>query len=194
MTRRTPPIPTLLRILTLALIPLLGACGGQRLAIEYDYDYDANFESLKTWSWLARKGSETGNAEADKVIREELAAELVRRGFREVEAEADFRVGFLLETDRKMTERHVYTQFGYSYDYMPFDSLMSVNVVVDDYLQGTLIVDIAAPDGKQPLWRGWAEGVIREKSSDEQMRSAVRDAVRSVLAKFPPPATRKKSR
>ena len=64
---------------------------------------------------------------------------------------------------------------------------------MEDYLQGTLIIDVAAPDGKQPIWRGWAEGVIREGMSEAKITAEVTEAIRRVLEKFPPPATRKKS-
>ena len=185
LTRVRTHLPALL----LALFAI--GCGGQRLAIEYDYDYDASFDGLRTWSWIPAQGSETGSDQADKIVREELAAEFERRGFQRVESGADFRAGFLLETDRKITQRLIYTQHGYSYEYYPFDAVGSVDVVVEDYLQGTLIIDVATADGKQPMWRGWAEGVIGEKPTEAEVRSGVREAVRKVLAKFPPPAKRK---
>jgi len=174
------------------LLALVAACGGTRLDIEYDYDGDADFASLRTWSWMAMQGSETGSDVVDRIVREELASELARRGYRHVAAGGDFRAGFVLETDRKMTERLVYNRYGYVYDDFPFDGAGSIDVVVDDYVQGTLIVDVAAADGKRPIWRGWAEGVLREKPTEAEVRKRAKEAIRRVLAKFPPPATRKK--
>ena len=52
--------------------------------------------------------------------------------------------------------------------------------------------DVAEPKGTKPIWRGWAEGVIQEGMSDDRIRAEVTEAIRRILEKFPPPATRKK--
>jgi len=181
------------------LLPLvllsLAACGSNRLAIEYDYDGDADFASLHTWSWIPTQKSGAGSEEVNAIIREALTSQLAQRGYRHVESGGDFLAGFMLETKRKITRRYVDSNFGYgSMNPYMFDGIGGVDVVVEDYLQGTLILDVAAQDGKQPIWRGWAEGVIREDMSEAKMRAEVTEAIRGILEKFPPPATRKKSR
>jgi len=185
---------THLPLLSFALGSLLlcASCGGSRLAIEYDYDDEADFSSLRSWSWISTRKSGTGSANVDAIVQEALKSQLAKRNYRYVETGGDFRAGFVLETKRKITQRYIDTRFGYGSINYEFDFVRGREMVVEDYLRGTLILDVAAADGEKPIWRGWAEGVIREGMSDAQIRAEVTEAIRRVLEKFPPPATRRK--
>ena len=180
-------------ILPLLSGALLAACSSRRLAIEYDYDGDASFESLKTWSWLARDKSGTGSDNVDKILHEALTTLLERQGYRHVDSGGDFRVGYILETRRKVKTRYVNNYHDYDTEAAYFfNRVGGVEEQVIDYREGTLILDIAAADGKQPIWRGWASGAIGERMTESRIRAELTEACRQVLEKFPPPATRKK--
>ncbi|MHC4953450.1 MAG: DUF4136 domain-containing protein [Planctomycetota bacterium] len=170
------------------------ACGGSRLAIEYDYDGDAKFDGLKTWSWLRFEKSGTGSGEVDTIIREALAARLERMGYRQVAEDSDFQVGYVLETRRRTQRRYIDTRYGYQQESYYFNGVGGVEVDVIDYLEGSLILDVATKDGKSPIWRGWAEGAIREGMSESKVRAELTEAIRQIMEKFPPPATRKKAK
>ena len=182
----------LARGLTLLLFGfLLPACSSARLAIEYDYDDEANFDSLKSWSWLAKDKSGSGSSKVDKMLHEALVTLLERQGYRHVETGGDFRVGYVLQTRRRVKTRYIDTYYNYESIYY-FNGVGGVEVDVVDYREGTLILDVALPEGKQPIWRGWASGAIRAGMKDEQIRAELTEACRQVLEKFPPPATRRK--
>jgi len=185
---------THLPLLSFALgsLLLLASCGGSRLAIEYDYDDEADFAALRTWSWIATDESGTGSAKVDAIVREALKSQLGKLDYQYVASGGDFRAGFVLETQRKITQRYIDTRFGYGSSNYHFDFVRGREMVVEDYLRGTLILDVTSADGEHPIWRGWAEGVIREGMRDDQIRAEVTEAIRRVLEKFPPPATRKK--
>ena len=170
---------------------ILAACSSPRFAIEYDYDSEADFDGLATWSWLAAGKSGAGSEEVDGMIRDALVKLLERSGYRHVDSGGDFRVGFLVETRRRIKTRTVDIHYEYDWHY-DFNGVGGPEVDVVDYREGTLILDVARADGKKPIWRGWASGTIREGATSDQVRADVFEACRRVLEKFPPPATRKK--
>jgi hypothetical protein len=179
------------------LILLAVACGGPRYAIEYDYDGDASFDGLKTYRWNRGKGSVTGRDDVDAILEAALDKNLERMGMvRLEEGTPDYWVACVLETRRKVGTRQIETRsmmetkFGYENYY--FNGIGGVETDVVDYVEGTLIVDVAVNGGKKPIWRGWAEGALRERRNNEQIRAEATEVFRRILEKFPPPATRKK--
>ncbi len=46
-----------------------------------------------------------------------------------------------------------------------------------------MILDFVDPQGQQLVWRGWATGVI---SGPECMEEHINEAVKSIIAKYPP--------
>jgi hypothetical protein len=59
--------------------------------------------------------------------------------------------------------------------------------MISTWDEGTLVLDFA--DGKTgtPLWRGTASRAIDYDLTPEERRAGLHEAVRAVLAKFPPP-------
>lgn len=180
--------------LLLTAILFAGGCGGTNFAIEYDYDVKADFSDLKTYAWLEEQGSETGNDEADAIVREALESLLAKKGMRPVQSgEPDVLVGVTYEMERKIQTRQIDSQYGYDqYDEFRYRFDTRPETAIIDYVEGTLIVDIASSDGKRPIWRGWAVGAIRDNMTIDQIRAEATEALRQVLEKFPPPATRRK--
>ncbi|MEE9271049.1 MAG: DUF4136 domain-containing protein [Candidatus Krumholzibacteria bacterium] len=59
---------------------------------------------------------------------------------------------------------------------------------VDDYLEGTLVLDIIDPAANEVIWRGWASQALDSDPDPERFRMYVNDAVKEILAEFPPTA------
>jgi Domain of unknown function (DUF4136) len=57
---------------------------------------------------------------------------------------------------------------------------------VQQYDQGTLVVDIADAREKELVWRGVAVGRVREQPTPEQTTERVNEVVAAILKKFPP--------
>lgn len=179
------------------LLLALAACGGPRYAIEYDYDGDASFENLNTYRWYRGKGSGSGRENIDKILEGALDKNLERMGLERIEqGTPDFWITCVVETRRQVGTRQIETrammdtQFGYE-NYF-FNGAGGVETEVVDYVEGSIIVDVATNGGKKPIWRGWAHGAIREGMSDDKIRAEATEVFRRILEKFPPPATRKK--
>ena len=61
-----------------------------------------------------------------------------------------------------------------------------VTTHVDRYDEGTLILDIIAPDGKTLLWRGTATAQIDESAKPKKREAKINEAVGRMLKRFPP--------
>ena len=57
---------------------------------------------------------------------------------------------------------------------------------MQQYEEGTLILDIVDPKNKQLIWRGSAQDEVHFKSSPEKDQTQLNEAVRMMLQTFPP--------
>ena len=59
-------------------------------------------------------------------------------------------------------------------------------VVIYDYEEGTLILDIIDPETSALIWRGYAQAHVDLLSSQEEKTERICQAVRMMLELFPP--------
>jgi hypothetical protein len=57
---------------------------------------------------------------------------------------------------------------------------------VDQYEEGTLILDLIDPNGMRLIWRGTATTPLDESAGPRQREATVNEAVESILKRFPP--------
>ena len=57
---------------------------------------------------------------------------------------------------------------------------------MDEYLQGTLVLDIIDARTNELIWRGWANTVLDHDPEPEEVHMYVNEAVRKMLEEFPP--------
>jgi len=159
----------------------LAACTGIR--VDTDYDPNADFASLETYSWMERK--KTGNPRLDndllhQRVRRAVDAQLREKGYGRVVSDADFLVveHFVIE---KQTDVNTYVS-SYGYRLGP----VYTETYVDQYEVGTVILDVVNADTRQMMWRGSAEGRIHENMTPEQRAERARVVAEKLLADFPP--------
>jgi hypothetical protein len=59
---------------------------------------------------------------------------------------------------------------------------------VDQYEEGTLFIDVIDPKRNTMIWRGSATARVTPDLTPEERETRIGEAVRAILAKFPPPA------
>jgi hypothetical protein len=57
----------------------------------------------------------------------------------------------------------------------------------DQFQEGTFVLDMIDAGTESLVWRGIAEGVIDENPTPEKMDKEVKDMVKRILDKYPPP-------
>jgi hypothetical protein len=126
-------------------------------------------------------------------VRRAVETQLIARGYPKVEAEvSDFRVAFFIVVEDKTSVTTINNYYGYGgrypygggWGYGPGGA--SSQTVVDQYQEGSLILDVVRSDGNVLVWRGSATTRLSKKTNPEKADKTVNEAVSELLAAFPP--------
>jgi hypothetical protein len=183
--------------LALCLI-LLSSCA--TYDISTDYNPSADFSDLKTWNWLPEPTPKWGDPRIDSNslladrIRKAVANQLAIQGYRQTSSNPDFLVGWHASIISKIDSTFVNGHYGYSHGqgagpglgWNYWGSPRYADSYAYYYDKGALILDIVNPKTDKLIWRGTAKKSINGKDSPEQKQKTIEEAVKKILAKFPP--------
>jgi len=203
---------TLLRALTVFSVSiLLAACasGPPKPTVDYKADYD--FSAVKKIAFYRNSGEVLGDnpmqlsdIQRDR-IDEALSYALTNRGFQMVTdaSSADLLLSWTLDTQNKTDVRTYQTPTmgmgmgmgrGYGGYYGGYNRYSAYNcwncsptrteVSVQNYTQGTFIVDLIDPELKKSVWRGVTQSRLRGQHSEDQGKYNA--AATAIFVAFPP--------
>jgi hypothetical protein len=177
----------------------LGACSTMK--IHADWDPEVDLSTVQTWSWADVSQKETGNPTIDNDdilgnrVRRAVESEMTAKGLRQLSMDADsygdIQLAFFLTVDDKVSVTTINNHYGYGRGY-GYGGYGGSQTVVDQYQQGTLVLDISQEDGTRLVWRGSASARLGEKTTPEKSQAKVNEAVSKILARFPPPSAKEK--
>jgi len=173
-----------------AVLAALALAACTTLRVGSDYDHTASFAAYHSFAWLGRTQYGTRNPLVVQRARDAIQAELTGKGFSYVSegAAADFVVDFTIGARERVDVRSYpapyagwyvgYPQWwGYPY--------WGSEVDVQQYREGTLAIDLFDAHSHKPVWHGWAKKELT-KSDLERSEAPIREAVKALLASFPP--------
>ncbi|MFB9863273.1 DUF4136 domain-containing protein [Rufibacter immobilis] len=165
-----------------------------------DFDKSTNFQAYKTWRWYQDQpiAKDSTNRRyttfLDKRVKNAVEAEMQRRGF--TKAAASEKPDMLLAYDFTIdNQQRLHPNFmsipsigygywyGYRYAYT-YNRLYNASTV-QDYQEGTLLLDVVDAKSNELIWRGTSATAATERSLTDEKVQAI---VSSILAKFPPQA------
>ena len=189
--------------LLLALF-LTGCVATTPVEVSTDYDRSVNFGQYRTFKWFQDKptaGVDSAykyNTFLDQRIRNAVDAQLTRRGITKTEGSSDLLIAYDVKVITKQSARPDYAYapgFGYGYSYWygyRYDygySRFSRPMLIEEYKDGTIIIDLVDAKDKQLIWRGWGQMEVDEANISE---AEVNKIVTNILDKFPPGADKDK--
>lgn len=183
---------TLLPFLTLALV----ACAGIETSTNYDPEAVGKLEQYRTYSWLPEpQGQNTRvyNDIVEKRVKQAVDQELQSRGYRLVEENPDFKLGWHGAIDQKLDVQTMDAYYGYAWDpfYSPYYMGATVpHTYVREYEEGTLVLDVMDAASNRLVWRGTAQAELSSDASAESRQQKLQEAVDKILADFPPKANK----
>ena len=175
---------------------VLGGC--TTITIRTDYDPQQDFSGLHTFSWATLTQEPTGNIKLDnpfldKRIRASVESELSSKGYvKDATGKPDFLLRYLVTIQEKTDVHTIDTYYG---GFTPIwcgsrvcytTGFWVPQTVAYVYEEGTLILDILDAKESKLIWRGSAAAEVNESGTPEQKRARVENAVRKLLAQFPP--------
>lgn len=174
--------------LTIVILPVLmvlvscNAIGNLKTAAEFDKN--ANFKSFNDYKFMGElsysDSYDNYSSENKRTFENAIHKELRAKGLQETET-PDLFVNFFVVDEHK-SESITQT----SYREQQYGGMTHLDTYIKEYEQGTIIVDLVDAQSKKLVWRGIGTGVITGKQQD--MEKTIGEAVKAVLAKYPPKA------
>lgn len=156
-----------------------------KIAVQSDYNPDADFDSLRSYSWMAGKAINPDDPLTDTLTQRKIQSTIDKilqsRDFTfEEEGYPDFIVITYLGVENKI--------FVTDYGFMPGSwwGYVDQNIDVSHYEEGTLFIDMYSASSKELIWRGAATGVIEEMRDSDRRDEMITETVTRILEEFPP--------
>jgi len=183
------PMKASVVLLTIGYACLVAGC--EIVDVTTDHDPSANFAKYKTYTLAPPRKGETLSPTSEAALRDSLRTELGARGLTEASAKnAD------LDIVRHVFVRHQvsvsqYTDWGYyHYGAWPYGygyygmwpGAPTTYTMVDQFHEGTMILDFVDARTKKLVFRGVGRAVVGETESNAEK---IREGVHKMVASYP---------
>lgn len=166
----------------------LASCGSS-LKVSTDYDKQAEFSSYKTFSFyvFSDKGPGISELNRNRIVNA-VKAEMIKKGFTENDNSPDVLVNVTTILKEKKQVSASTNYYGYGGYYRPYywspGYTGSTTYNVQEYKDGSLIIDVVDAATKKLVWQGTGNKQIDAplKNPDTE----IPDAVKKIMAGFPP--------
>jgi len=192
-----------LGLLTSLTVFVALAAGCASIDTHADWDPSVDFLRLQTWKWAKNAQTMTGDTAADTdglLARRVTAAvdqTLTAKGYVETATEqADFEVAWFFTVEDRTQVTTINDYQGYGAGYRGWygagygAGYTTTQTMVDNYRQGTLIIDVKDGASGELIWRGSGSARLKEKTDPATAQARANDAVAQILARFPPPSSK----
>jgi hypothetical protein len=146
-------------------------------SVQTDYDRAFKFSNLKTFSFVVQKRGATDPLAADTLndgrIRTAMESQLTGKGFHMETEKPDFVIAYYVTTKNKLSVQ--------DYGYGPPRWFGSRDIRVNQYSEGTLMVDFIDTNTNQVIWRGRASGTLELKGVDKKISKSVEKLVKQFV-------------
>ena len=172
-------------ILSMAAFVLAACATGPK--VTSDYDRGADFSAYRTFGFFETLGTDAAGYESliTQTLKSATRREMEARGYTYAETGADLAINF----NAKLAQQTRVTQmpaapmyYGYRRGY--YGGWGGYDTRVDQYVEGTLNIDVVDARRKQLVWEGVAVGRVTDKQR-EQRQAAINAAVAEIFATYP---------
>ena len=177
-------------LLLLLAVSFLAACG---TTVNVDYDKEANFQALRTFTLMPTPETKTGDERldsplVDQRIRNAIVATLKSREYQQVKSNADFDVAYQLGVRKEIDSNRASMSVGVgTYGRGSAIGMSYGNRgYVESYERGILTIDVLKGSDKKLVWRGSSGRRLYDGSTPEKSTKEINAVVKEILDKFPP--------
>lgn len=176
-------------VLMFTTLMLTVACAPS-MKVHNDFDSRAAFGEFRTFDWAPAPGKtlagdpRTTNPFLDDRIRAAIEAELVERGYQKAAAggSPDLLIAYHAAIEEKLDVDVIDQSFGWR------GWSAGTRTEIDQYDEGTLVIDIADARSNRAIWRGWGQGAVDHSTNPARNYERLRYAIDRILTEFPPHA------
>ncbi|MDH3734125.1 MAG: DUF4136 domain-containing protein [Gemmatimonadota bacterium] len=174
----------------LLTVVLCGCGASMNIDVDYDPATVVAIGAYETYSWLPDPGGRDRRVNNEFVGQQVMLvadAVLAEKGYRRVEGDGDFMLGWHAGLRDGMDVTTINDYYGYGYSRWGYGGGVWVSdTYVDEYTEGTLLVDVVDAERNELVWRGSAETRVDPLAMPEDTAPVIRDAVQRILSDFPP--------
>ncbi len=174
------------KVLPVLLVPFLFVLGCD-LKTSVDYDREADFSQVTSFSWTGQRNPEINDLVHNRVL-DALRSQLKAKGLSEVDSNPDVFVTYYGDDN----ERTVIDTNHYGYGYgggwgwgAGGMGMAGSTTTVRTYQEGTIVVDIYGAGDKQLIWRGTVTGTISDDPKKNEKN--INKGIAKMFEKYPPP-------
>lgn len=184
-----PPLAR--RFILLTLLSLLLAACSTGPTVRSERDASAVFSGYATFGFFEPAGTDKAGYESlvTQALKAATRREMEARGYRYAESGADLLVNFNAQlADRTNVQpRAMPVPPPEYYGYRSYVTWPDYGLVVDQYQEGTLNIDVVDAQRKRLIWEGVAIGRVTEKVQRHRAE-AIDKAVAEIFKTYPVPA------
>ncbi|HEX6225975.1 MAG TPA: DUF4136 domain-containing protein [Chryseolinea sp.] len=181
-----------LKLPNLLLLVIAGALASScsSITVSSDYDRHAGFSSYKTYA-LTKEAEALPVGDINRTrILDAVANELAKKGFSKSD-QPDVLIDVNITAAQKQTATATssgpgYYGYGAGYRYGWGGGFTTTTINVENYLEGTLFVDMVDASKKQLVWQGRAVGTIDEDATPERREKNINYAISQIFTRYPP--------
>ena len=165
---------------------MVAAFGCSTVSYRYNHDPEVNFAGLKTFSWMTVNVQENIHTLNIERIQNEVNAQLEAKGCKVTTDNPDFLISMhVMKEERRDVQSWNYTYSGRA---MLHGGSYAADTQFDvyQYEEGTLILNFVDAQSNELIWRGIAQGEVRNYSSPVKRNERIDGVVQKVLSNFPP--------
>ncbi|TLX74991.1 DUF4136 domain-containing protein [Labilibacter sediminis] len=178
-----------LNYLTILIAIAMASCSSVKVVTDQDKSVD--FTQYKTYNFLGwQDDSDKMLSSFDKKrIKESFKKEMDARGMTYAEENGDIAITLFVVVDQQTSTTAYTDYYGRSYrGYRRYrggwgHGYATTTYTEEDYLQGTLVVDVFDGDSKDQVWQGIAKSTIDENPSRRE--KTIPKKINALMKKFP---------
>ncbi len=182
-------------IAAIALLAGTAMLVAAKIDIEVHRAKNANFEAIKTYTWLPSPPPTTdvapGLMRDPKVVQQELDpiivgavdAEFRKLGLQRVADGGDVQVVYYLSHGTSINASTMGSYYQYATDFYVGGVYGGQTTYVKVVEEGSLVVDVV--DDRRAIWRAQASAKINRENDDAKRRKLIEEAVAKMFAKYP---------
>jgi hypothetical protein len=181
---------------SLCLLALLQLSCGPSLKVSTDYDKTVDFGKYKTFAMYKTEAllNESISQLNQQRIVTSIKNEMIKKGYQENTTTPDLLVNPVAIFKDRVSVSSTSSAYGYGGYYRPYawgagPAYGTTSYNVDHYKDGSLIIDVIDAHSKNLVWQGTGNKEIDKPAKD--LDAAISKAVTSIMAGFPPGATKK---
>lgn len=175
------------RILLFAICLAFAIVSCSSMKVKYDRDTRVDLSTVRTYAWFEKPESYPDSADEalmkntllDKRIKKAVNVQLISLGLQIEDEDPDVLIDYHVSLKDKVEVHNLPSYWGRRYRYG------SHITYVDEYKEGTIIIDVLDAKSEELIWRGIAISKMDEEPDPRDLEKAINKAVKKMFENLP---------